>query len=138
MNLQKRVDFIKLTACGVANQAIPSILDIYEVVRTLVMASHDSMIIGWIQYHWSQLRLARSTLFPSVLLAILLPACMLQWQVHIWRVAVVLLFLAFLVVLQVAHYYYRERFMIYAMVGYFLTAYEPIPLAKPRSTGTTA
>jgi hypothetical protein len=85
------------------------------------MASQDSAIIGWIQYHWGQLRLARSTLVPSFLLVLFLPWAATDWPGCSVTTILGLALLAFLFFLiQLGHYYYRERFMIYAMLGYFL------------------
>ena len=98
-----------------------SILDVYDLVRTEVMASGDSAIIGWIQYHWGQLRLARSTLVPAILLILVLPFAGYGWFSPHWLAAIggLLLSLAFFSV-QLIHYYYRERFMIYSMFSYYL------------------
>lgn len=97
-------------------------VDVYDVVRTAVMSSQDSAVISWIDYHWSQLRLARSTLLPAAMLMVLLPVSAITWG---WRTRDVLAAAVVGVtfcLLQLCHYYYRERFMIYAMLSYFLVA----------------
>ncbi len=111
----------KLNENNVPKQSQKSILDIYDVVRTIVMASRDSAIIGWIQYHWAHLRLARSTLVPAFLLITFLPLAVSDWGLYPMYIIVlaVITSLSFFL-LQLSHYYYRERFMIYAMLGYFL------------------
>ena len=103
-----------------------SILDVYDLVRTEVMASGDSAIIGWIQYHWGQLRLARSTLVPALVLLIFLPFAAASWFSPglLWGIAAFFLSLAFLAI-QFMHYYYRERFMIYSMFSYYLVCKGP-------------
>lgn len=111
----------KLNEKKIPAQSQKSILDIYDVVRTIVMASCDSAIIGWIQYHWAHLRLARSTLVPAFLLIIFLPLAIIDWNVNSTSIEIMTLILCLsFFLIQVCHYYYRERFMIYAMLGYFL------------------
>ena len=112
----------KLSKEKVPEQSCKSILDIYDVVRTIVMSSQDSAVIGWIQYHWSQLRLTRSTLVPTFLLIIFVPLTLNDWGIYnSFTVLSGLIICLFIFLLQLGHYYYRERFMIYSMLGYFLT-----------------
>lgn len=114
-----------LNEAGVPAQMTKDPLDIYDSVRTLVMASRDNAVISWISYHWSHLRLARSTLVPIILFAFLIPAVTDHWgyscSVFFGSLSACLLFF----VIQLVHYYYRERFMIYSMLGYFLVC--PLP-----------
>ena len=109
-----------LKAKGVPSHAIKTPLDIYDAVRTLVMASQDNAIISWIGYHWSHLRLARSTLVPALIFIVLMPSAVIHWQFG-WNSAIWASMICFIFfITQLVHYYYRERFMIYAMVSYFL------------------
>ena len=111
----------KLKEWNVPEHCSDSILDIYDFIRTIVMASKDSAIISWIQYHWAQLRLARNTLVPTFLLIFFLPAAIHSWHIYTWPTTLLAAILSFcFFILQLCHYYYRERFMIYAMLGYFL------------------
>jgi len=113
---------LRLREEGVPEASCNSILDIYDVVRTKVMSSQDSAIIGWIQYHWSQLRLARSTIIPSLIMVVLLIVLAFRdWNLSQRYVVVLTAFGTGFFTLQLYHYYYRERFMIYAMLGYFLS-----------------
>lgn len=117
----------KLKKCNISERCYSSNYDIYDTVRTLALGSQDNAIIGWIQYHWSQLRLVRGTLIPLILIFITLPFAMFQWQIVGLEIdKCLLIFLVecclFLVILiQAFHYYYREKYMIYAMLGYFIT-----------------
>lgn len=97
-----------------------NMLDAYEVVRTIVLASKDNAVIEWIQYHWSQLRLPRSTIIPSLLLTYLVPAVLRDWGCSRLQATTGAIIAISFLLLQWVHYYYRERFMIYAMVGYFV------------------
>lgn len=113
----------KLRIKNVPDASIKTVIDIYDVVRTLVMASKDNSIIDWIKYHWDQLRLARSTIMPSFILIVLTPFLLVDWNCDIQTIIIgeVIIFLFF--ILQYFHYFYRERFMIYTLFGYFINEY---------------
>jgi hypothetical protein len=112
----------KLIAVGVPDRLTKDTLYLYETLRTIVLASGDNAIISWIQYHWSHLRLARSTLFPAFLLIILFPLVMhYEWSQPILHAIIAAIFCLAFFLIEFVHYYYREKFMIYAMISYFLT-----------------
>ena len=110
----------KIKSQNVPDKAIQNPLDIYEALRTLVMASQDNAIISWINYHWSHLRLARSTLVPAIGFMVFTPWAILHWGYGtIWFIASLIVSMGFFII-QFIHYYYRERFMMYSMVEYYL------------------
>jgi hypothetical protein len=114
----------KLKCCNIPEASVSKIIDTYEVIRTLVMASNDNSIIDWIHYHWDQLRLARGTIVPAFFLLFIIPLLLIDWNMSTTEVIIggICGFLFFM--LQYFHYYYRERFMIYTMFGYFINGYK--------------
>jgi hypothetical protein len=118
VNLYK-VFIDKLSAKGVEERLTKNTLYLYETIRTIVLDSGESEIISWIQYHWSHLRLARSTLFPIFLMMILIPLVLYyEWSQSVYNSLVAGITVLVFFIIQFLHYYYREKFMIYAMISY--------------------
>jgi hypothetical protein len=103
---------------GIPECAYTTPYDLYDVVRTVVMTSQDNGMIAWIQHHWAQLRLTRSTLVPTFILVTLAPLALHTWGASTVQVVSLGVFVFLFFVFQLVHYYYREKFMIYAMLGY--------------------
>lgn len=110
----------RMEAESISAKSVKDLVDAYDTLRATVMDSGDSAIIEWIQYHWSQLRLARSCIVPAFLLIILMPMAIHQWGGTPLCVLGGGIGASLFFILQWMHYYYRERFMIYAMISFFL------------------
>ncbi|HUJ11511.1 MAG TPA: hypothetical protein VL171_15970 [Verrucomicrobiae bacterium] len=105
---------------AISARSVKELVDAYDTLRTIVMDSGESAITEWIQYHWAQLRLARGSIIPAFLLMFLVPIAVCQWGCSGFCFAAAGIVFPVFFLLQCVHYYYRERFMTYTMVGYFL------------------